>query len=58
VGAAKSQIVADGFKVGPVLPQDNDAWFVNAQAPAAGSKQLPGTSITITTQDTLPTTCP
>jgi eukaryotic-like serine/threonine-protein kinase len=58
VGAAKSQIVADGFKVGPVLPQDNDAWFVNAQAPAAGSKQPPGTSITITTQDTLPAGCP
>jgi beta-lactam-binding protein with PASTA domain len=58
VGDAKTQIVADGFKVGPVLPQDNDAWFVNAQSPAAGSKQPPGTSITITTQDTKPATCP
>jgi serine/threonine-protein kinase len=58
VGAAKTQIVADGFKVGPVLPTDNDAWFVTAQAPAAGSKQPPGSSITITTQDTKPATCP
>jgi hypothetical protein len=58
VGAAKGQIVADGFKVGPVLPTDNDAWFVTGQAPAAGSKQPPGSSITITTQETKPGSCP
>ena len=57
VGAAKAQIVADGFTVGPVLPTDNDAWFVNGQAPAAGSKHPPGSPITITTQDTTPTGC-
>jgi serine/threonine-protein kinase len=58
VGEAKAKIVEDGFTVGPVLPTDNDAWFVNGQAPAAGSKEPPGTSITITTQETKPGTCP
>jgi eukaryotic-like serine/threonine-protein kinase len=57
VSAAKAQIVADGFTVGPVLPTDNDAWFVNGQAPAAGSKHPPGSPITITTQDTTPPGC-
>jgi serine/threonine-protein kinase len=58
VGDAKAQIVADGFSVGPVLPTDNDAWFVNGQAPTAGTKAPPGSQITITTQETKPASCP
>jgi len=58
VGDAKTQIVADGFTVGPVLPTDNDAWFVNGQSPAAGAKAPPKSQITITTQETKPASCP
>jgi len=58
VGEAKSQIVADGFKVGPVLPTDNDAWFVNGQAPASGTSARPKSEITITTVETKPASCP
>jgi hypothetical protein len=58
VADAKTQIVADGFTVGPVLPTDNDAWFVNGQAPAAGSTAPPKSEVTITTQETKPATCP
>jgi len=58
VADAKTRIVADGFTVGPVLPTDNDAWFVNAQSPTAGSKAAPKSPITITTQETKPGTCP
>jgi len=58
VGEAKTQIVADGFTVGPVLPTDNDAWFVNGQAPASGTKAPPKSQITITTQETKPASCP
>ena len=58
VGDAKAKIVADGFTVGPVLPTDNDAWFVTGQAPAAGSLAPPKSQITITTQETKPASCP
>ncbi|HEX5824438.1 MAG TPA: hypothetical protein VFY18_08285, partial [Candidatus Limnocylindrales bacterium] len=58
VGLAKEKIVDDGFSVGPVLPTDDDAWFVNAQAPKANTNQQPGTSITITTVETKPAACP
>jgi beta-lactam-binding protein with PASTA domain len=58
VGDAKAKIVADGFTVGPVLPTDNDAWFVNGQAPSAGSLAPPKSQITITTQETKPGSCP
>jgi serine/threonine-protein kinase len=58
VGDAKTQIVADGFTVGPVLPTDNDAWFVNGQAPNSGTSAPPKSQITITTQETKPGTCP
>jgi eukaryotic-like serine/threonine-protein kinase len=58
VGDAKAKIVADGFTVGPVLPTDNDAWFVNGQAPSAGSLAPPKSPITITTQETKPGSCP
>jgi eukaryotic-like serine/threonine-protein kinase len=57
VGDAKAKIVADGFTVGPVLPTDNDAWFVNGQAPIAGSLAPPKSQITITTQETKPASC-
>jgi hypothetical protein len=57
VAAAKAKIVDDGFTVGPVLPTDNDAWFVSAQAPAAGSSAPPKSAITITTQETTPSGC-
>jgi hypothetical protein len=57
VANAKSKIVADGFTVGPVLPTDNDAWFVNAQAPNSGTSAPPKSKITITTQETKPDTC-
>jgi hypothetical protein len=58
VADAKTQIVADGFTVGPVLPTDNDVWFVNAQSPTAGSNAAPKSPITITTQDAKPASCP
>jgi eukaryotic-like serine/threonine-protein kinase len=58
VGDAKSKIVSDGFKVGPVLPTDNDAWFVNGQSPASGTTAPPKSEITITTQETKPASCP
>jgi len=58
VGDAKAKIVSDGFTVGPVLPTDNDAWFVNGQAPAAGTTAPPKSQITITTQETKPGSCP
>jgi beta-lactam-binding protein with PASTA domain len=58
VADAKTAIVADGFTVGPVLPTDNDAWFVTGQAPNAGTKAPPKSQITITTQETKPASCP
>lgn len=58
VGDAKTKIVADGFTVGPVLPTDNNAWFVNGQAPTAGSVAPPKSQITITTQEAKPASCP
>jgi eukaryotic-like serine/threonine-protein kinase len=58
VADAKTKIVADGFTVGPVLPTDNDAWFVNGQAPNSGTSAPPKSQITITTQETKPGTCP
>jgi serine/threonine-protein kinase len=58
VGDAKTAIVADGFKVGPVLPTDDNGWFVNGQAPAAGTSAPPGSQITITTQEAKPVSCP
>jgi beta-lactam-binding protein with PASTA domain len=58
VADAKTQIAADGFAVGPVLPTDNDAWFVSGQAPSAGTSAPPGSQITITTQEGKPATCP
>jgi beta-lactam-binding protein with PASTA domain len=58
VADAKSKIVADGFTVGPVLPTNNDAWFVTGQAPDAGTSAPPKSKITITTQETKPVTCP
>jgi eukaryotic-like serine/threonine-protein kinase len=57
VADAKAKIVQDGFTVGPVLPQDNDAWFVSAQNPPAGSKAAPGSQILLTDQDTTPSGC-
>jgi hypothetical protein len=57
VGAAKAKIVADGFSVGPVLPQDNDTWFVSAQNPPAGTSAAPGSAILLTDQETLPAGC-
>jgi len=58
VADAKAKIVADGFTVGPVLPTDDPAWFVNAQAPNSGTKAPPKSQITITTQETKPASCP
>jgi beta-lactam-binding protein with PASTA domain len=58
VADAKSKIVTDGFMVGPVLPTDNDLWFVTGQAPNAGTKAPPKSPITITTQETKPASCP
>jgi eukaryotic-like serine/threonine-protein kinase len=57
VGAAKQAIVNDGFTVGPVLPTDDNAWFVSAQAPAEGQTAPPGSAITITTQQATPAGC-
>jgi hypothetical protein len=58
VADAKTKIVADGVTVGPVLPTDDPAWFVNAQSPTAGTSAPPKSDITITTQETKPASCP
>ncbi len=58
VGDAKAQIATDGFTA-KVLPANApDAWFVNGQTPDAGTTQPPGSTVTISAQETKPTGCP
>jgi hypothetical protein len=55
---AEAQIGTDGFTYGgTTTPGTTDAWFVNGQAPAAGTLRPPGSEVTVGAQEAEPT-CP
>jgi beta-lactam-binding protein with PASTA domain len=57
VGEAKAQIVSDGFTA-KVLPVDaTDSWWVNGQDPDPGTSRPPGSTVTVSSQES-PASCP
>ena len=58
IGDAKTKIAVDGFTAKVLPAAAPDSAFVSGQAPDAGTNQAPGSTVTISAQDTKPGTCP
>ena len=58
LGDARSQVVADGFSVGVVLPAAApDGWFVATQDPDPGTSRPVGSNVNLGATETKPVSC-
>jgi tRNA A-37 threonylcarbamoyl transferase component Bud32 len=58
VGTAKAKIASDGFTPKVIPASAPDTWFVSGQDPDKNTSQPPGSTVTISAQDTKPSGCP
>jgi hypothetical protein len=58
VGTAKAKIASDGFTAKVIPASAPDSWFVSGQDPNKDTSQPPGSTVTISAQETKPASCP
>jgi len=59
VADAKAAIEADGFTFGGnITAGGTDDWFVNGQTPAPDTKAPPDSSVSVSSAETKPASCP
>jgi serine/threonine-protein kinase len=58
VGTAKANIANDGFTAKVIPASAPDSWFVSGQDPNKDTSAPPGSTVTISAQETKPASCP